>query len=217
VSSKLPPQAAKQDWWVQSPAVPPKPATFNWWAIVAAASFAFALVVSVLAWVVTHPHQPPHAGQPEPGLAIVTPEPEPHPAPLQPVAEPATPPRPVRVTRATPALHRSEQPDDLLETLPLLEELPALLPPPPLASEPPSSPAPSPSASPPPSPTQPEPKRVAEEPAAPRTPPAPAGETYGTQVLFLNNPAVATDRARQEKKLLFVLHISGNFEDSCFT
>jgi hypothetical protein len=36
-------------------------------------------------------------------------------------------------------------------------------------------------------------------------------------VLFLNNPAVAADLARRENKLLFVMHISGNFEDSCFT
>lgn len=44
-----------------------------------------------------------------------------------------------------------------------------------------------------------------------------AGETYGTQVLFHNNQAVAADLARHEHKLLFVMHISGNFEDSCFT
>ncbi len=46
---------------------------------------------------------------------------------------------------------------------------------------------------------------------------SPAGETYGTQVLFLNNPAVAEEAAQRERKLLFVMHISGNFEDSCFT
>jgi hypothetical protein len=49
------------------------------------------------------------------------------------------------------------------------------------------------------------------------TPARAAGETYGTSVLFLNNPTEAAEQARREKKLLFVLHVSGNFEDSCFT
>ncbi len=48
-------------------------------------------------------------------------------------------------------------------------------------------------------------------------PQKPAGETYGTQVLFLNNQESAADIARNEHKLMFVMHISGNFEDSCFT
>ncbi len=48
-------------------------------------------------------------------------------------------------------------------------------------------------------------------------PPPPAGETYGTQVLFRNNRASASETAKREHKLLFVMHISGNFEDSCFT
>lgn len=51
----------------------------------------------------------------------------------------------------------------------------------------------------------------------PPPPKPPAGETYGTQVLFLNNREAAADMARREHKLLFVMHISGNFEDSCFT
>jgi hypothetical protein len=42
-------------------------------------------------------------------------------------------------------------------------------------------------------------------------------ETYGTQVNFLGIPEEAAEQARQEKKLLFVLHVSGNFEESCFT
>ena len=49
------------------------------------------------------------------------------------------------------------------------------------------------------------------------TPKQPPGETYGTQVLFLNNREIAADTARREHKLLFVMHISGNFEESCFT
>jgi hypothetical protein len=54
-------------------------------------------------------------------------------------------------------------------------------------------------------------------PVAEAAPARPAGENYGTQVLFLNNPTAAEEAARSEKKLLFVMHISGNFEDSCFT
>jgi hypothetical protein len=44
----------------------------------------------------------------------------------------------------------------------------------------------------------------------------PAG-TYGTQVEFLDDPAEAGQRALKERKLLFTLHISGNFEDAKFT
>jgi hypothetical protein len=56
-----------------------------------------------------------------------------------------------------------------------------------------------------------------EELPAPPLSGRPAGETYGTSVVFLSNPAEAARRARQEDKLLFVLHVSGNFEESCFT
>jgi hypothetical protein len=65
-------------------------------------------------------------------------------------------------------------------------------------------------------PPAPEPK-----PAAPPTPPAAAparhAETYGTSVTFLDSPAEAARQASRENKLLFVLHIAGNFEESCFT
>jgi hypothetical protein len=43
------------------------------------------------------------------------------------------------------------------------------------------------------------------------------GDTYGTAVLFSNSPAEAGRQAAQEKKLLFVLHLSGNLEDDAFT
>jgi hypothetical protein len=39
----------------------------------------------------------------------------------------------------------------------------------------------------------------------------------GTAVQFVANPEAAAEQARKEKKLLFVLHVSGNFEDSGFT
>jgi hypothetical protein len=40
---------------------------------------------------------------------------------------------------------------------------------------------------------------------------------YGTSVDFVADPAEAARRALKEKKLLFVMHISGNFEDDQFT
>jgi hypothetical protein len=41
--------------------------------------------------------------------------------------------------------------------------------------------------------------------------------SFGTCVDFVNNPVQASQKALQEQKLLFTVHISGNFEDSHFT
>jgi hypothetical protein len=54
-------------------------------------------------------------------------------------------------------------------------------------------------------------------------PPAPAkdkGETcgaFGTSVDFVDTPSEAARQAKKEEKLVFVLHVSGNFEDPRFT
>ena len=59
-------------------------------------------------------------------------------------------------------------------------------------------------------------------------PPAPALEVdnnpqdatcdaYGTSVNFMRSPAAAARRAAKEDRLLFTLHVSGNFEDPQFT
>ena len=45
----------------------------------------------------------------------------------------------------------------------------------------------------------------------------PSWQKYGTQVAFLSNPVDAARQATKEHKLLFVLHLSGNFEDQQFT
>jgi hypothetical protein len=45
----------------------------------------------------------------------------------------------------------------------------------------------------------------------------PVCESYGTAVQFLSRPADAARQALSENKLLFVLHVSGNFEDAKFT
>ncbi len=152
-------------------------------AVIAASAVGFTLIVSVLAWIVTHPvkaSQPPEPATTPAALAVVPEERTETPAPT-PVAPPAFAPAAV-----TPVSHVNRQ-DVVLNRIPLLEEAPPPLPPPPR-------------------------KEPAAEAAAPAN-----GETYGTNVLFLNNPAAAAESARRDSKLLFVMHISGNFEDSCFT
>jgi hypothetical protein len=61
------------------------------------------------------------------------------------------------------------------------------------------------------------PPAAPERPAAEESAATCAGESYGTSVKFLNSPAEAARQARTAGKLLFVLHVSGNFEDSRFT
>jgi hypothetical protein len=40
---------------------------------------------------------------------------------------------------------------------------------------------------------------------------------HGTQVEFFDTPSEAAKVAKKEQKLVFVLHVSGNFEDPRFT
>jgi hypothetical protein len=50
--------------------------------------------------------------------------------------------------------------------------------------------------------------------------PAKGGDScgsFGTQVEFVESPAEAAKLAKKEEKLVFVLHVSGNFEDPRFT
>jgi hypothetical protein len=52
-------------------------------------------------------------------------------------------------------------------------------------------------------------------------PAAPAEEEctgdFGTSIDFLDTPADAAKKALKEQKLVFVLHVSGHFEDPRFT
>jgi hypothetical protein len=50
-------------------------------------------------------------------------------------------------------------------------------------------------------------------------PPADADEStcHGTAVHFVNTPSEAARRALKEEKLVFVLHVSGHFEDPGIT
>jgi hypothetical protein len=76
--------------------------------------------------------------------------------------------------------------------------------------------------------------QLAAEPAFPGLPAAPAcdnaacnvdrpgmgrpdRETFGTSVEFVRNPLEAARVAGQERKLTFILHVSGNFEEARFT
>lgn len=40
---------------------------------------------------------------------------------------------------------------------------------------------------------------------------------YGTSVIFAESPAEAAKQALKEEKLVFVLHVSGHFEESDYT
>jgi len=40
---------------------------------------------------------------------------------------------------------------------------------------------------------------------------------HGTAVEFVDSPKEAAHKAKKEEKLVFVLHVSGNFEDPRFT
>jgi hypothetical protein len=43
------------------------------------------------------------------------------------------------------------------------------------------------------------------------------GETYGTSFRWAASPREAAEQALKEEKLVFVLHVSGYFEDAAFT
>jgi type IV secretory pathway VirB10-like protein len=161
----------------------------DWSPILVAASASLALSVGVAVWIAAHPHKTPRPS--EPALAAVVAVPN----------EPLAPPPPgAPILAVTPAVHRAPSPDAIVSHFTSIEEEPPPLPPPPSPPRPP--------------------QRLEQPPPLPVVEADPkqcAGETYGTQVLFLNDREAAADRARRERKLLFVMHISGNFEDSCFT
>ena len=47
--------------------------------------------------------------------------------------------------------------------------------------------------------------------------PASSCGNHGTQVQFLDTPSEAAQQAKKEQKLVFVLHVSGYFEDPKLT
>ena len=42
-------------------------------------------------------------------------------------------------------------------------------------------------------------------------------KTYGTSVVWSGSPSEAAAKAKADEKLVFVLHVSGHFEDANFT
>jgi hypothetical protein len=174
------------------PEWPGPPNRIHWPIILATVSVSFALVVGVFAWIAAHPHK--SAASPKSiGVAIVEPPAIPR-APLVPLQAP--------VFSTTPVVHHAAWQEKIANNAPRVE-----------VGSPPLPPS-----------ASPQPKQDgidnAEWMASGQLPPIPeqpAGETYGTQVLFLNNQEAAADKARREHKMMFVMHISGNFEDSCFT
>ena len=42
-------------------------------------------------------------------------------------------------------------------------------------------------------------------------------ESFGTSIAWEGDPSEAARKARDQEKLVFVLHVSGNFEDPKFT
>ena len=46
---------------------------------------------------------------------------------------------------------------------------------------------------------------------------APTCGSFGTSVEFVETPKEAAQLAKKQEKLVFVLHVSGNFEDPRFT
>jgi hypothetical protein len=58
---------------------------------------------------------------------------------------------------------------------------------------------------------------------APENNPAPGGDCkvgrhrFGTSVAFARNPVEANRQSAEERKLTFILHVSGNFEEARFT
>lgn len=58
---------------------------------------------------------------------------------------------------------------------------------------------------------------ILKEPA-PKAPEAAAAcEKFGTSIVFVKHPPDAFKQAKEEKKLVFFIHLSGNFEDKEFT
>ena len=42
-------------------------------------------------------------------------------------------------------------------------------------------------------------------------------QQYGTSIVWSGSPSAAATKAKAEEKLVFVLHVSGHFEDPKFT
>ncbi len=202
--TKVPPRPAQPDPVRRPPPgpSPSPPASLIYWpAVATAGGLALALLGVLAVWVALHPASEATVEVAVPPPAPPIPQAEP-PAPVVPLAAPQAPAAEVEKT----LVPEPSPPKDTPVRPTAVDQRPPA--PPRLPEEP--------NQAPPPEPPPAEPKQQVAGPPEPM-PARPAGETYGTSVLFLNNPEQAARIAKQEAKLLFVLHVSGNFEDSCFT
>jgi hypothetical protein len=172
------------------PGRPGRPGLVYWPAVAAAGTVALVLLTGLFVWVAVHPVAARTVDNSAP-QAILQPAPEPPVVVEVTAVEPQTPESP---PHKHTSVHRAASG----------HRTPAERAPEEPKKEAPFAPAPE------------ELKKEAAPPPGPRAA-RPAGENYGTSVLFLSNPEEAARLAREENKLLFVLHVSGNFEDSCFT
>ena len=122
---------------------------------------------------------------------------------------PARTARPARVARATPLAGDPVSPVPEAQTEPTADPAP-----------PPTAPPLVPALVPPTNQRDEAPRYDPPPLDAPVPPPAPAAatcQTFGTSVAFAVSPAAAAKQAVQDGKLLFLLHVSGDFKDDAFT
>jgi hypothetical protein len=181
----------------------PSPSLVHRWWIVAGGAVLLAVVLA-LSVPKRKSSQAPLAG-PTPAVSALDPDETVHPLLAQPKPPPPqTEPALVAAYNALTDLFQAKPP----QTEPAPETKVAVPPMPPPA-EPEPAPAPQGAVVP----------ALAGNPeAAPTSPAVARGEdNCGTSVKFLSNPDEAARKAKRDEKLLFLLHVSGNFEDRQFT
>jgi hypothetical protein len=162
------------------------------WPVVAAAfAVAVAGLVALMGAVRRDPARPKVFTEAEEVSPLAEAPPEPLFSP-EPAAVPVEPQTPVAVAQAEPPPVAEPAPK------PAPDDRPVRLP------EPPADP---------PAPAE---ARVCQN-CQPPAKAASAPGRYGTAVDFVDDPTQAARKALQESKLLFILHVAGNFEDDKFT
>jgi hypothetical protein len=121
-------------------------------------------------------------------------------APSQPAqpGRPASDPIPPRREVARPSLARLEPQRSAPPAAKPAPTTPLPLPPPPVAATPP-------------------PPAIRLSTLAEQGRARAAEHRYGTSIDFVDSPTDAAEQAQKDSKLLFVLHVAGNFEKDCFT
>ena len=186
-------------------------APLPWLKIAAGGSIGWVAVMLVVAWCTVSPERPRSDDPPLPFGQVAVEAQAPKPklvAQANPVVAPVVA-EPVEDIQPKPILPRRVAP--LVQVPPKVDDLPPLI----------DVPIPA------PAPPQAEPVPPQPEPAAPIKPVVAKKEVdhkvyancaqIGTNILFMKNPPDAFKKAREEKKLVFVVHLSGNLEDKDFT